>query len=200
MNGGSNVLVVDNFDSFTFMLVDYVRQLGATVRVERNDALSVDDALAAEHDAILISPGPGTPEDAGISVPLARACIAHKRPLLGVCLGHQAIAVACGHAVERTPPIHGKIARVRHDESGIFAGLPSPIAATRYHSLAVGEISPPLLANAWSDDGVVMGVSHAEAPVHGVQFHPESVATEHGRALLHRFLTIAAEARHPQAA
>ena len=200
MNGGSNVLVVDNFDSFTFMLVDYLRQLGATVRVERNDVLSVDDALAAEHDAILISPGPGTPEAAGISVPLARACMTNKRPLLGVCLGHQAIAVASGNTVERTAPIHGKVACVRHDDSGIFAGLPSPIAATRYHSLAVREISPPLLANAWSDDGVVMGIRHAEAPIHGVQFHPESVATEQGGALLHQFLTIAAEARHPQAA
>ena len=193
MAGGSgpSVLVIDNFDSFTFMLVDYLGQLGAEVRVERNDALSVRQALSGSHSAILISPGPGTPQGAGISVDLAEACIETRRPLLGVCLGHQAVAVACGAAVERTPPVHGKIAAVRHDGSGLFAELPSPLAATRYHSLAVSTVVPPLRANAWTGDGVVMGFRHAEAPVHGVQFHPESVGTEHGLHLLSAFLTIA---------
>ncbi len=182
------VLVVDNFDSFTFMLVDYLRCLGAAVRVERADALSVEQAMDGSEDAILISPGPGTPAEAGISVALAAACIARGRPLLGVCLGHQAIAAACGSAVTRVAPVHGKTAKVRHDGSGLFAGLPSPFAATRYHSLAVPEPLAPLIANAWSDDGLVMGFRHAAAPVHGVQFHPESVATEQGHALLARFL------------
>ncbi len=200
MADGSKVLVIDNFDSFTFMLVDYLRQLGAAVRVERNDALSVAEALAGDHRAILISPGPGTPEQAGISVALAAACIAKKHPLLGVCLGHQAIAAACGSEVERTPPVHGKVATVRHDGGGLFAGLPSPLAATRYHSLAVTEPKPPLIANAWSEDGVVMGFRPAEAPVHGVQFHPESVATEHGLELLRQFLLLAAEADRREAA
>ena len=186
-----SILVVDNFDSFTFILVDYLETLGARVRVVRNDALSPDEALAPEHQAILISPGPGTPQDAGISVALAAACIERRRPLLGVCLGHQAIAVACGSRVERAAPVHGKVADVRHDGSGLFAGLPSPLAATRYHSLAVPEPAPPLIANAWSADGLVMAMRHSEAPVHGVQFHPESVASEHGHALLARFLALA---------
>ena len=200
MAEGVRVLVIDNFDSFTFMLVDYLRQLGASVEVERNDSLTVAEALSDTKRAILISPGPGTPEAAGISTPLAAACIEAKRPLLGVCLGHQAIALACGSAVERTAPIHGKIASVRHDDSGLFAGLPSPIAATRYHSLAVADPAPPLIANAWSDEGVVMGCRHADGPVHGVQFHPESVATSHGRHLLGRFLALAAETQQREAA
>jgi anthranilate synthase component 2 len=187
------LLVVDNFDSFTFTLVDYLKTLGAAVRVERNDAISIQDALGPDHDAILISPGPGTPHDAGISVALAAACVERRRPLLGVCLGHQAIALACGSPVERTAPVHGKVADVRHDCTGIFAGLPSPLAATRYHSLAVPAPTPPLLANAWSDDGVVMAFRHANAPVHGVQFHPESVASEHGHALLRNFLELTLE-------
>ncbi|WP_310468775.1 aminodeoxychorismate/anthranilate synthase component II [Sphingomonas sp.] len=182
------VLVLDNYDSFTFTLVDYLKSLGAEVVVARADALGVGEALAPEHDAILISPGPGTPADAGISVALAAACIEARRPLLGVCLGHQAIAAACGSAVTRAAPVHGKAGAVRHDGSGLFAGLPSPFAATRYHSLAVPDPRPPLIANAWSKDGLVMGLRHAAAPVHGVQFHPESVATEHGHALLAAFL------------
>ena len=184
------ILVVDNVDSFTFMLVDYLRSLGAEAAVERNDGIDPDRALEIGRDGILISPGPGTPQDAGISVELASCCIARRRPLLGVCLGHQAIAVACGQTVERTHPVHGKIAAVRHDGSGLFAGLPSPFHATRYHSLAVPEPRSPLLANAWSDDGTVMGMRHADAPVHGVQFHPESVASEQGKPLLAAFLGI----------
>jgi anthranilate synthase component 2 len=175
-------------------LVDYLLSLGAQVRVERNDALSVDEALASGAQGFLISPGPGKPEDAGISVELSRACIERKRPLLGVCLGHQAIGLACGAAVQRVAPMHGKITQVRHDRSGLFADLPSPLASTRYHSLAVIDPQPPLLANAWSEDGLVMGMRHQSAPVHGVQFHPESVASEHGHALLGAFLRRCSEA------
>ena len=184
------ILVVDNFDSFTFMLVDYLVSLGAEVAVKRNDALTVDQALDSRSDGILISPGPGTADEAGISVPLAAACVERNFPLLGVCLGHQAIALACGSAVERTWPIHGKVARVRHDRTGLFADLPSPFAATRYHSLSVPEPRLPLIPNAWSEDGIVMAMHHESAPVHGVQFHPESVASEQGRPLLAAFLSI----------
>lgn len=184
------LLVVDNVDSFTFMLVDYLTALGAEVAVKRNDALSASEAIDCGADGILISPGPGTPEQAGISVALAKACVDRRRPLLGVCLGHQAIALACGSAVARTLPVHGKVAKVRHDGSGLFAGLPSPLSATRYHSLAVPEPRPPLIANAWSEDGTVMAMRHDSAPVHGVQFHPESVTSEHGKDLLKAFLEI----------
>lgn len=184
------ILVVDNVDSFTFMLVDYLKALGAEIGVERHDAVTVDEALAMEVDGILISPGPGTPEQAGISVALAKACIERRHPLLGVCLGHQAIAIACGSRVERTHPVHGKVASVRHDGSGLFEGIPSPFSATRYHSLAVPEPRPPLVANAWSAGGTVMAMRHLHAPAHGIQFHPESVASEHGKALLSAFLTI----------
>jgi anthranilate synthase component 2 len=184
------ILVVDNVDSFTFMLVDYLAALGAEVTVRRNDDVTVDEALAIGAGGILISPGPGTPEQAGISIALAAACVGRRQPLLGVCLGHQAIAIACGSRVERTWPVHGKVASVTHDGSGLFAGIPSPFAATRYHSLAVPEPRPPLIANAWSDDGTVMAMRHADAPVHGIQFHPESVASEQGKALLSAFLAI----------
>jgi anthranilate synthase component 2 len=186
--GKPRILMIDNVDSFTFMLVDYLAALGAEVAVKRNNALSVHEAIDCGADGIVISPGPGTPEDAGISVALASACIERQHPLLGVCLGHQAIALACGSAVERTWPVHGKVAKVSHDGSGLLAGVPSPFAATRYHSLAVPDPRPPLIANAWSDDGTVMAMRHAEAPAHGVQFHPESVASEHGKALLAAFL------------
>jgi anthranilate synthase component 2 len=185
---GPRILVVDNVDSFTFMLVDYLATLGADVTVKRNDALTADEAIGSGADGILISPGPGTPEQAGISVTLAKTCIERRHPLLGVCLGHQAIALACGSTVERTWPVHGKVAEVRHDGSGLFEGLPSPFAATRYHSLAVLDPRRPLIANAWSKDGTVMAMRHAEAPVHGIQFHPESVASEQGRPLLAAFL------------
>ena len=184
------ILVVDNFDSFTFMLVDYLVSLGAEVAVKRNDALTVNEALESGSDGLLISPGPGTPEAAGISVPLAAGCIERGYPLLGVCLGHQAIAIACGSTVERTHPIHGKVAKVRHDGSGLFVGMDSPFAATRYHSLSVPDPRLPLVANAWSEDGTVMAMRHETAPVHGVQFHPESVASERGREILSAFMTI----------
>jgi anthranilate synthase component 2 len=184
------ILVIDNVDSFTFMLVDNLVALAAEVVVKRNDAMAVDEALGSGADGILISPGPGTPENAGISVGLAAACIGRRYPLLGVCLGHQAIALACGSSVERTWPVHGKVASVRHDGSGLFAGLLSPFAATRYHSLAVPDPHAPLIANAWSEDGTVMAVRHTVAPVHGIQFHPESVASEQGRPLLSAFLKL----------
>jgi anthranilate synthase component 2 len=181
-------LVIDNVDSFTFMLVDYLSALGAEVVVKRNDALTVDEAIGSGAGGIMISPGPGKAEDAGISVALAGACIDRRHPLLGVCLGHQAIAVACGSTVERTWPVHGKVAQVRHDGSGLFKGLPTPFAATRYHSLAVPDPQPPLVANAWSADGTIMAMRHNDAPVHGIQFHPESIASEQGRPLLAAFL------------
>lgn len=184
------ILVVDNVDSFTFMLVDYLLSLGADVRVERNDRLSANAALELGSDGILISPGPGTPEDAGISVELSALCIEKRHPLLGICLGHQAIAVACSSPVSRTHPVHGKVASVRHDGTGLFQGLPSPFAATRYHSLAVPDLRPPLIPNAWSEDGRVMAMRHEQAPVHGLQFHPESVASEQGKPLLAAFLSL----------
>jgi anthranilate synthase component 2 len=184
------LLMIDNVDSFTFMLVDYLRVAGAEVAVSRNDAVGVENAIGGEVDGIVISPGPGRPEEAGCSVAVAAACIAARKPLLGVCLGHQAIALACGGRVERVAPVHGKAAPVRHDESGLFAGLLSPFAATRYHSLAVSIVPEPLLANAWSDEGMVMGLRHRSAPVHGVQFHPESVASEQGAALIAAFVDL----------
>ena len=185
-----SILVVDNVDSFTFTLVDYLVALGAEVRVVRSSEISVGEALGLRTDAILISPGPGTPERAGISLDLASACISEKRPLLGVCLGHQAIGLACGGEVGRVAPVHGKAVAIRHDGTGLFAGLPPQFDVTRYHSLAITRAAPPLLANAWSDDGMIQAVRHTEAPVHGVQFHPESVASQHGHALLRSFLEL----------
>lgn len=182
------ILAIDNYDSFTFILVDYLRSLGATVTVEKNDEIDCGRALAGDMDGFLISPGPGAPEDAGICVELAAACIAAGRPLLGICLGHQAIALACGAAVGRVSPVHGKVDIVRHDRTGLFEQLPSPISATRYHSLAVIDPSPPLIANAWATNETIMALRHADAPVHGVQFHPESIGSEHGHALLGAFL------------
>ncbi len=186
------VLVLDNYDSFTFTLVDYVRAAGADVSVERNDAHRVEELMARPFDGVLVSPGPGHPADAGVAVELVAACIAQSRPMFGVCLGHQAMALACGQAVGRVAPMHGKVASVRHDGTGLFAGLPTPIAQTRYHSLASLEPQQPLIANAWSDDHVVMGMRHASAPAHGVQFHPESVASDHGHELIAAFVRLCA--------
>ena len=182
------LLLIDNVDSFTFMLADYLRVAGAEVTVARHDALGVAQALGG-HEGIVISPGPGAPEEAGISVPLAAACVKQRKPLLGVCLGHQALGLACGGQIARVPPMHGKIASVRHDSSGLFAGLPDPFEATRYHSLAVVDLHDALIANAWSDDGTVMAMRHRAAPAHGIQFHPESIATEHGAALVAAFVS-----------
>ena len=186
----ASVLVVDNLDSFTFTLVDYLATLGAEVRVVGSDALSVGDCFASGADGFLTSPGPGHPADAGISVELARACIQERRPLLGVCLGHQAIGLACGGRVTRVPPVHGKTGELRHDGTGLFRGLPCPFTITRYHSLALTSSPPPLLVNAHGDDGTIQGVRHAGAPVHGLQFHPESIASQHGHALLGAFLQL----------
>lgn len=183
------LLVLDNHDSFTFTLVDYFLTLGAEVKVAQADAMSLDNALGQSVDGFVLSPGPGRPEDAGISVPLARACMAERRPLLGVCLGHQAIAVAAGGLVEKGAPVHGKSVELTHDGTGLFEGLPSPFRVTRYNSLTVTTLPAKLSANAW-DGADIHGLRHEAAPVHGVQFHPESIASEHGHDLLSRFLTL----------
>jgi anthranilate synthase component 2 len=189
------ILVLDNYDSFTFNLVHYLMELGAEVRVARNDALTSTEALAIGDQGVVISPGPCTPNEAGISLDLVAACADAKRPLLGVCLGHQAIGQHFGGRVVRGGLMHGKTSPVRHDGSGVFAGLPSPFTATRYHSLVVEDVPPDLVVNATSEtpgiDGTcVMGFRHAALPIHGVQFHPESIATEHGHALLANFLAL----------
>ncbi len=184
------ILVVDNYDSFTFNLVHYLMELGTEVRVERNDALTATEALRTGAAGFLISPGPCTPNEAGISLDLVAACADARLPLLGVCLGHQSIGQYFGGRVVRGGLMHGKTSPVAHDGSGVFAGLPSPFAATRYHSLVVEDIPDTLAVNATSDDTHVMGFRHRELPIHGVQFHPESIATEHGHALLANFLSL----------
>jgi anthranilate synthase component 2 len=188
------ILVVDNYDSFTWNLVHYLAALGAEVQVERSDAVSAAEALAIGTDGILISPGPGTPDEAGVSLELVGACAEARRPLLGVCLGHQAIGQWFGARVERAPRLmHGKVSPIAHDGSGVFAGLPSPFAATRYHSLtlAPATVAGALRVTATAEDGTVQGLSHRELPIHGVQFHPESVASEQGHAILANFLAVA---------
>jgi len=182
------LLLIDNVDSFSFMLADYLRVSGADLEVVRNDELTADEALALGRDGIVISPGPGRPEDAGISVALAGMCVLRRRPLLGVCLGHQALALALGGRVVRVTPVHGKVDDVRHDGTGLFAGLSSPLRFTRYHSLAVTGLPRTLEAQAWGRDGVVMAMRHVSAPAHGVQFHPESVASEGGSRLIDAFV------------
>lgn len=189
--GNNMILVVDNYDSFTWNLVHYLMELGAEVTVVRNDALTAADALASNAAAFLISPGPCTPNEAGISLDLVAAAAEARRPLLGVCLGHQAIGQHFGGRVVRGGLMHGKTSPVVHDGSGVFAGLPSPFTATRYHSLIVEAIPAELAVNATADDGSVMGFRHRELPIHGVQFHPESIATEHGHDLLANFLRAA---------
>ncbi|AQR72767.1 aminodeoxychorismate/anthranilate synthase component II [Sphingomonas sp. LM7] len=185
------ILVIDNYDSFTWNLVHYLMELGAEVQVVRNDALSARDAIASNAQAFLISPGPCTPNEAGISLGLVAACAELNKPLLGVCLGHQAIGQHFGGSVVRGGLMHGKTCPVEHDGTGLFAGLPSPFTATRYHSLIVTDIPADLVVNATADDASVMGFRHAELPIHGVQFHPESIATEHGHAMLANFLRLA---------
>jgi len=189
------ILVIDNYDSFTFNLVHYLMELGAEVEVVRNDALSASEALATGAQGFLISPGPCTPNEAGISLDLVAACADAGQPLLGVCLGHQAIGQYFGGRVTRGGLMHGKTSPVTHDSTGMFAGLPSPFIATRYHSLIVDQIPDSLVINAESEtpglDGTcVMGFRHRELPIHGVQFHPESIATEHGHDLLANFLRL----------
>ncbi len=195
MSETPDILVVDNYDSFTFNLVHYLMELGAKVDVVRNDAISAQEALDTGAAGILISPGPCTPNEAGISLDLVAACADMARPLLGVCLGHQAIGQHFGGKVVRGGLMHGKTSPVDHDDTGVFAGLPSPFTATRYHSLVVENIPDCLVVNATSEtpglDGTsVMGFRHAQLPIHGVQFHPESIATQYGHDLLANFCAI----------
>ena len=185
------ILVIDNYDSFTWNLVHYLMELGAEVEVVRNDDMSAGQALSTGAQAFLISPGPKTPNEAGVSLELVAACAEAGMPLLGVCLGHQTIGQHFGGKVARGGLMHGKTSPVTHDGSGLFEGLPSPFQATRYHSLIVENVPPSLVVNATSDDGHVMGFRHATLPIHSVQFHPESIATEHGHAMLANFMRIA---------
>ena len=184
-----SILVVDNYDSFVFTIVGYLEQLGADCTVVRNDA--VTPAEGAGFDGVLISPGPGTPEDAGVSMAMIQACAERAQPMLGVCLGHQALGVVMGATVGRAPELlHGKTSLVHHDGTGVLDGLPQPFTATRYHSLAIDPATLPveLLANGHTDSGLVMAVRHATLPLHGVQFHPESVLTEGGHRILANWL------------
>ena len=183
------ILVIDNYDSFTWNLVHYLMELGAEVEVVRNDALSAGQAITSGAQGFLISPGPCTPNEAGISLDLVGAAADAGLPLLGVCLGHQSIGQYFGGTVQRGGLMHGKTSAVTHDGTGLFAGIPSPFVATRYHSLIVTDIPDALVVNARSDDGHVMGYRHMTKPIHGVQFHPESIATEHGHAMIANFLS-----------
>jgi len=187
------ILVVDNYDSFTYNLVHYLAELGAQTHVVRNDDLTVEEAWALKPEAVLLSPGPCAPDQAGICLSLITTA-ASDMPILGVCLGHQAIGQAFGGDVVRAKTLmHGKTSPIVHENKGLFAGLPSPFTATRYHSLAVARQTLPnsLDVTAWTADGEIMAVQHHERPIHGVQFHPESIATEHGHALLANFLDLA---------
>jgi len=187
------ILLIDNYDSFTYNLVQYLGELGADVDVHRNDQITVAAALAKKPDAIVISPGPCDPDRAGICLDLIRQN-AGQIPLFGVCLGHQAIGQAYGGRVIRAPlPVHGKTSAIRHKADGLFAGVADGFAATRYHSLIVERATMPnsLKVTAWTDDDLVMGLEHAAQPVYGVQFHPESIGTEAGKSLLKNFLTLA---------
>ncbi len=187
------ILVIDNYDSFTYNLVHYLNELGAQTLVRRNDALSAAEAIALKPDAVLLSPGPCTPNEAGLCLPLL-AQAPHDLPILGVCLGHQAIGQAFGGEVIRAKTLmHGKTSPIHHDGAGLFEGLPNPFTATRYHSLAVRRESLPddLVVTAWTDDGEIMGLQHRSRPIYGVQFHPESIATEGGHDLLANFLRLA---------
>ena len=194
MTASPFILVIDNYDSFTFNLVHYLLELGAETRVIRNDAITAAEAIALQPQAVLLSPGPCTPNEAGVCLDLIAAAAAVRLPLLGVCLGHQSLGQAFGGTVVRAPQVmHGKTSAMTHDGTGIFAGLPSPFEATRYHSLIVREDDLPgcFAVNARSPDGIIMGMRHKELPLHGVQFHPESIATEHGHAMLANFMTLA---------
>ena len=198
------IVLIDNYDSFTFNLYHYLGGLGADVAVHRNDKIAVKDVLAAEPEAIVLSPGPCTPNDAGICLDLIEQA-APTIPILGVCLGHQAIGQAFGGEVVRAPaPVHGKLSEIKHAGAGVFRGINAPFAATRYHSLVVDRKTVPedLSVTAETSDQLVMGLAHKKLPVHGVQFHPESIASEHGHLILQNFLDIAADrnAAHGRAA
>jgi para-aminobenzoate synthetase component 2 len=187
----TKILVVDNYDSFVFNLVQYLQQLGAECTVVRNDAIAAEEA--SKYDGVLISPGPGTPEKAGISVEMIKYCAQNSIPLFGVCLGHQAIGVAFGATVSRAPELlHGKTSLVYHQQEGVLADIPSPFTATRYHSLCVEKDSVPetLRITGSTDSGLVMSIEHTTLPIQGVQFHPESVLTEHGHQMLANWLVM----------
>jgi anthranilate synthase component 2 len=187
------LLLIDNYDSFTYNLVHYLGELGADTEVRRNDALTVDEALALRPDGIVLSPGPCDPDKAGICIDLIRAA-AGRVPVFGVCLGHQAIGQVFGGRIVRAPvPMHGKISPVHHHGGGVLAGLPDNFEATRYHSLTIAPDSMPdsLEATAWTEDGVIMALRHKTLPIHGVQFHPESIASQFGHKILQNFLAIA---------
>ncbi len=191
------ITLIDNYDSFTFNLVHYLGELGADVKVRRNDEISVEAILAEEPDAIVLSPGPCTPNEAGVCLDLVRAA-SGTTPIFGVCLGHQAIGQAFGGDVVRAPaPVHGKTSRISHNARGVFRGLNGPFQATRYHSLVIERSTAPaeLEVTAETDDGLIMAVAHRDRPVYGVQFHPESIASEHGRDILRNFLDLAAAFR-----
>ena len=188
------ILLIDNYDSFTFNLFHFLGDLGAKVEVRRNDAIDPQGVLAMKPEAVVLSPGPCTPNEAGICLPLIALAAEVKLPVLGVCLGHQAIGQAFGGQVVRAPePVHGKVWQVHHDGRDVFAGIPSPFAATRYHSLVVDRAGLPdcLEVTAWTEDGLIMGLKHRALPISGVQFHPESIASAHGHDLLRNFLTLA---------
>lgn len=185
------ILLIDNYDSFTYNLVQYLGDLGAKTRVIRNDKITVEDALALKPKAVVISPGPSDPDHAGICLGLIRACADRDLPLLGVCLGHQAIGQVFGGKVVRAPePLHGKISSITHNGESVFKNLPSPLDVARYHSLIVerGTLSNELAITAETADGLIMGLQHKTKPIHGVQFHPESIATSNGHAMLENFL------------
>ncbi len=205
-----DILVIDNYDSYTFNLVHYLMELGAEVAVERNDAISASEALASGAKGLLMSPGPCTPNEAGICLDLVAACADAERPLMGVCLGHQAIGQYFGAEVNRGGLMHGKTSPIDHDQTGLFAGLPNGFEATRYHSLIVENAPDALLVNATCSASpavpagdtekaadLIMGLRHKSLPIHGVQFHPESIATQHGHALLANFLRICGIAPGP---
>jgi anthranilate synthase component 2 len=188
-----NVLLLDNYDSFTYNLYQYLSELGATVDVRRNDKITVEEVAALQPDRIVVSPGPCTPNEAGISVDLIKQLGPHI-PTLGVCLGHQSIGAAFGGSVVRAPEVmHGKISQIHHANTSVFAGLPAPFPATRYHSLIVqrDDLPDSLEVTAWTEDGIIMGLRHKEYPISGVQFHPESIMTNAGKQLLQNFLEVA---------
>ena len=186
------ILLIDNYDSFTYNLVQYLSELGAEVLVKRNDQITVKEAAALKPERIVVSPGPCTPSEAGISIAIIKE-LGPKIPTLGVCLGHQSIGQAFGGIVERAPIVmHGKRSAINHDAHGLFAGLPQHFMATRYHSLIVRKDGLPdqLETTAWTDDGIIMGLKHKKYPIYGLQFHPESIMTEHGHAMLKNFLAV----------
>lgn len=192
-------ILIDNYDSFTYNLFHFLGELGAEVVVHRNDAITAAEVVALAPEGIVISPGPCDPDKAGVSLDVVIAAAENGIPLLGVCLGHQALGQAMGGKVVRAPePMHGKVSDIRHDGSGVFADLPTPFKATRYHSLSVDRASLPntLSVTAETEDGVIMGVAHNALPLHGVQFHPESIASENGHSLLGNFLKIAGKTKH----